>query len=112
MVSTKIINIFNVTLGLTALVLILSLLGVTVPNVGQAYYHLDRSEPICIVKFQDQQAPLNVDECCLKLQQQLECDTNNNPKLRTHLKCTVTEVTPDYLINWKTYRYCQKNKFI
>src|SRR3989344_7738162 len=119
MVSAKIWMIINVALVLLALVFIMGLFGVRLPDLGQASYYFDKEEPLCVVSFQGRQSVLpDLGQCCRQLQQQLYCDTFQEEVeiVRTmqgvDKKCYISESTPVYIVNTKAYTYCRKEGWI
>ncbi|MBU1623229.1 MAG: hypothetical protein KJ597_06665 [Nanoarchaeota archaeon] len=115
MPSTKIITIINVALGLTALILILSLLGVSMPSVGSALYALDSEEAVCVTSYKDNYKEMAVNLCCIELQTQLNKGEPYNQELagfKVSKHYYTSKNTINYFVNNKAYRYCKNNGFL
>ena len=119
MLSSKALTVLNLTLGITAFLLLLNLLGATLPSVGQALYALDSAEAVCVTNYKNNYNLMHPDLCCSELQQQL---VKGADEQRT-LKIGDEEVTVDkhyytslgtigYFVNNKAYRYCRNNGFL
>lgn len=119
MVSSKTIITINIALGITAFILVLSLLGVTIPSVGNALYVLDPNEAVCITNYKDNYNLISTDLCCTELQQQLvkgeesnQVINMNNQKISVNKHYYTSTNTINYFINNKAYHYCKNNGFL
>lgn len=107
--------ILNVVLGLMATMLVLNLLGVKLPSVGQANYWLDHNEPVCVARFEGHSSLLDKDRCCLELRKQLKCEpwewsepvVVKGEEFRADRRCFTGKSAVDYLVNMKEYQYCR-----
>lgn len=104
----------NVSLGIIAVLLLLTLLGVTFPTFGKAQYLLDREQPLCVVNWKDNFNAWNdVDSCCLEARKQLECipEQKQLESGRVDWNCRTGPGAVGYWLNNKAYWYCQQQKF-
>jgi hypothetical protein len=111
---TKVWFVLNVSLGTIALLLLLNLLGITLPSLGQVQYVLDREEPLCLVGWKGEwQAWQEIDGCCMEAQKQLECrfGSQKTELGRFDWKCSTGEGSVSYGLNNKAYRYCQQQNY-
>src|SRR3989338_9085888 len=73
----KLYFVFNVSLGIIAVILILVLFNVHLPSVGTAVGFLSAEEPYCSVAVHGRITPMsNLEECCLQAREQLKCEFN------------------------------------
>ncbi|MFH0701742.1 MAG: hypothetical protein V2A62_04865 [Candidatus Woesearchaeota archaeon] len=113
-VPSKVWIVVNVSLGVIALLLLLSFFGITLPSLGQVQYVLDREEPLCVVNWQGQ---LNswpeIDSCCLEARKQLECFfyQQQTDLGRIDWICKTGSGSVSYGLNSKVYRYCQQQSY-
>src|SRR3989344_2443327 len=82
MVSERVLFIINVSLGLLSALLLLTLLGVKLPTLGQAQYALDKEELVCMLEWKEELTKFNdIDRCCLQARQQFECKAESRDNL-------------------------------
>jgi len=119
MISNKIIIIINIALGITALILVLGLLGVTTFSVGNGLYVLDSKEAVCVANYQNHYNLISTDLCCTELQQQLVKKAEaklviivNNQEILVNKHYYTSANTINYFVNNKAYRYCKNNGFL
>ena len=119
MVSTKMWVGINLSLGIIALILILVLLGLKMPSIGDALYYLDPSQAYCLAGYQEKYSLIDIDFCCLEIQQQLikgepvnKIINVDDQQISVTKNYYVSKDTINYLINQKAYRYCKNNGFI
>lgn len=116
----KALLIVNVVLGLTALFLLLNLLGVKMITTGQASYWLDQANPVCIASFEEHKSLISMDLCCQELQNQLRCEAWkwSEPVLvggetfKMDRRCYTGKGAVEYFVNMKAYSYCKKEGFL
>ena len=114
MFSSRVWILLNISLGVAALFLILTFFGVSVPSVGKVQYWMDQEEPLCVVNWQEDYAPLDeINRCCLEAAQQLTC--LRKPKElsagRVDWVCQSGPGVVGYWLNNKAYHYCQQQVF-
>lgn len=105
--------IINISMGLLCIILVLMLIGITLPNVGQAISVFDSSEPLCIIQVGKEQAQWDdLPRCCLEAQAQLECvhEPQQFEEGSTDFSCRSSSQV-QYLLNNKALSYCQKQVF-
>ena len=113
MVSTKAWNIINISLGMIAVMLLLTFLGVKIPSLGQALSTFDLKEPLCIVQVGERQAQFDdLPRCCLEAQAQLDCvrEQQQFPEGETDFSCRSSKQL-QYQLNSKAFSYCQRQVF-
>lgn len=109
MVSERILSIINVSLGLLSALLLLMLLGVKLPTLGQAQYAFDKEEPVCMVEWEEELTGFdNIDRCCLQAKQQFECKAESKDTL--DWVCGTGEGLQIWLNN-KAYNYCKQQPY-
>ncbi len=109
MVSERALFIINISLGITALLLLLVLLGIKLPTIGQAQYMLDKEEPKCAVSFGEElTAMADIDRCCLNAREQLGCHREQYQDL--DWACS-TGAGLKYHLNNKAYNYCRQQPY-
>ncbi len=115
MVSERVWLGMNVSLGIIALFLVLTLFNVPLPTVGKAKLLLDTRAPLCIVQYGDEITPWqDIDRCCLEARKQLKCVRKDNDFTfgQADYMCqTGSGKTLQYHINAKAYNYCQQQVF-
>ena len=111
MVSKKTWDIMNVSLVVIILLLILNLIGVTLPNVGTAIYVVDPAEHICGVETLDGEFVQmgDLDRCCLEARKQLKCSVEIKSLNvgETSWVCKTSQSIPMHRLNNKALYYCQ-----
>ena len=119
MVSNRIWAVINVSLSLTALLLILNFFEVGLPIYGNAAYYFDSNQPTCVASFKETKSKLaDLDLCCQEAQRQLQCVKLEqtlfvgNEELILNKKCFTGENTIQYYLNNKAYNYCKMQKLI
>jgi len=110
--NDKIWATMNVSLVLVALILTLTLFEVELPTLGQAKYALDKSEPLCIVNWQDSYNEWNdLDSCCVEARKQLDCSEGEwyyqDKTVEWQCKTGSGNVLK-YWLNDKAYNYCRQ----
>ena len=109
MVSERALFIINVSLGLLSVLLVLMLLGVKFPTLGQAQYALDKEEPACVIQWGEEATPFtDVDRCCLQARQQFECQAQSKDNL--DWMCGSGGGLQIWLNN-KAYNYCKQQPY-
>lgn len=109
MVSSRVIFIINVSLGLLCVLLLLMLLGVELPTLGQAQYLLDKEDPLCMVEWNGEFTKLDdVDRCCLQARGMLECQAQNSNDV--DWVCS-TGAGMKIWLNNKAYNYCKQQPY-
>lgn len=114
MLTKKRLRLTNIVLAIVCFFLFLNFLGVELPTYGLALEKLDRSEPACFFQLNEQHhALIDLNQCCFELQKQLTCQDYNQQinNVQVHKKCFISQNTPQYFVNLKTYRYCQNEGF-
>jgi len=115
MASPKVWIVINFSLGVLALLLILTLFDVTLPSLGQAQYVLDRESPLCLVEWKGQHNVLDdINTCCLEARKQLTCvyESVELELGRVDWNCkTGSGSVLSYELNNKAYRYCQQQNY-
>lgn len=110
MVSDRIWTIINTALVFISLLLILNLLDIQLPTLGQALYSLDKTDPLCVVNWKDDFNTLDdLDRCCLEARKQLECvrGEKNLEQGKVRWVCQ-TGNSVKYWLNSKAYGYCRQ----
>ena len=103
----------NVSLGLIAVLLLLTLMGITLPNLGQALSTFDPEEPLCLVQVEEKHSRWDdLPRCCLEAQAQLECvrEQQQFPEGETDFSCRSSPQL-QYKLNNKALSYCQGQVF-
>ncbi len=109
MVSGRALFIINVCLGLLSVLLLLMLLGVELPTLGQAQYALDKEEPLCMIEWQGERTQfVDIDRCCLQARQQFECQAQRKDNL--DWMCGREDGLQIWL-NDKAYNYCTQQPY-
>ena len=109
MVSERVLFIINVSLGLLSALLLLMLLGVKLPTLGQAQYALDKEEPVCMLEWKEELTEFDdIDRCCLQARQQFECKAESRDNL--DWVCGAGEGLQVWLNN-KAYNYCKQQPY-
>lgn len=109
MVSKRTLFIINVSLGLLSVLLLLVLLGLKLPTLGQAQYALDKEEPLCVIQWgKESTSYQNIDRCCLQARQQFECRAES--KDNVDWMCGTGEGLQIWLNN-KAYNYCKQQPY-
>ena len=112
MVPDRVFAIINVSLGLITVLLLLSLLGVTLPTLGQAQYLLDKEDPLCLISIQDDQTPWNdLDRCCLEARKQTLCTQEVRFLENGRVDWVCGSQGNGYLLNNKAYNYCRQQPY-
>lgn len=119
MLSSKALNVLNLTLGITAILLLLNLLGTTLPSVGSALYLIDSSEAVCVTNYKDNYNLLETNLCCPELQRQLVRGAEeprtikiNDEEVKVDRHYYTAPSTIGYFVNNKAYLYCKNNGFL
>ncbi len=73
MVSVRQWRILNVSLAFLALLLLLPLLGIRLPSLGQAELWLNPDDPRCLAQVDNEFSGVEISRCCLLAAQQLSC---------------------------------------
>ncbi len=95
--------VLNVSLGLVAMLLLLSLFDVYLPTLGKARLAFDSSEPRCSVEWNNEQTPLpDLVQCCVAARKQAHCIKEDD------WVCSTGSSTARIHLNSKAYRYCQQ----
>lgn len=105
--------IMNVSLGLIALLLTFTFIGIKLPSLGQALSAFDPEEALCIVQVGGQHSRWgDLPRCCLEAQAQLECvpEQQQFPEGDTDFSCR-TSAQVQYRLNNKAFSYCQRQVF-
>lgn len=113
MASSRVWIIMNVSLGLIAVILLLTFWGITIPNIGQVLSTVDPEEPLCIVQVEEEHSRWDdLPRCCLEAQAQLECvrEQQQFPEGETDFSCRSSSQV-QYQLNTKAFRYCQRQVF-
>ncbi|MBT4538807.1 hypothetical protein HOI26_05795 [Candidatus Woesearchaeota archaeon] len=108
-------TIINISLGLVAVLLLVTFLDVELPSLGKAFYLSDSSDPICIVDWQGELNEFSdLDRCCLEARKQLYCDVvvrsingSNIDRVCHSGKTLVDDNSLRYWLNNKAHGYCQ-----
>ncbi|MBI2124927.1 hypothetical protein HYU08_00050 [Candidatus Woesearchaeota archaeon] len=109
MVSERALFIINISLGLFSVLLLLMLLGLKLPTLGQAQYALDEEEPVCMIQWQEELTPYqDIDRCCLQARQQFQCRAES--KDTVDWMCGSGEGLQIWLNN-KAYNYCRQQPY-
>lgn len=109
MVSERALFIINVSLGILSALLLLMLLGVELPTLGQAQYALDQEEPVCMIQWEEELTPLqDIDRCCLQAREQLGCQAESKGDL--DWVCGTGPGLQIWLNN-KAYNYCKQQPY-
>ena len=109
MVSERVLFIINVSLGLLSVLLVLMLVGIKLPTLGQAQYALDKEEPLCVIQWGEATTPFtDIDRCCLQARQQFECQAQSKDNL--DWMCGTGEGLQIWLNN-KAYNYCKQQPY-
>ena len=108
MVSKKLYNIFNFTLVLIAILLVMNLFNVQLPSLGRVFYAVDDSPHLCGVDNQGIVLHPDLDRCCFEARNLAKC--NSDPFLsetgKFDVSCKNSEYTPSIRLNNKAYQYC------
>jgi len=72
MVSEKVLAIINVSLGLIAFLLILTLFDVQISSTGKALEQVSENS-VCFVSLDNQFTELDLERCCLEIKKQFQC---------------------------------------
>ncbi len=115
MVEARTLTIINISLGFLSLLLIVSLFGLTLPNVGYGIFNaLDAGEEHCFLEVGEESQELSLAQCCQHVRQQLSCEqkTNNIQEVNTNVLCKTgdSENTPEYYLTNKAYRSCAQSQ--
>ncbi len=113
MVSSKEWSIINISLGFIAALLLLNLVGIELPSLGQALYALDKEQPIIMVEWQGELASCkDLNRCCFDIMQLPECTPTARtlPRGEMEWSCS-TQYSPSYWLNNKAYAYCARQPF-
>lgn len=109
MVSERTLFIINVSLGLLSVLLLLLLLGLRLPTLGQAQYALDKEEPVCMIEWQGERTMFDdIDRCCLQARQQFACRAESKDNL--DWVCGTDNGLQIWLNN-KAYSYCTQQPY-
>jgi len=109
MVSERGLFIINVSLGLLSVLLLMLLLGVKLPTLGQAQYALDKEEPVCMIQWEEELTPFeDIDRCCLQARQQSACKAES--KENVDWVCGA-EQGLQIRLNNKAYNYCKQQPY-
>ncbi len=109
MLSERSLFIINVSLGMIAVLLLLMLMGLQLPTLGQAQYALDKEEPVCMIQWKEEFTSLqDIDRCCLQAREQLECQAESKDNL--DWVCTTGPGLQVWLNN-KAYNYCRQQPY-
>jgi len=114
MVPPKAWVVINFSLGLVIVLLLLNLLGINLPSLGQVQYVLDREPPLCLAYWQGHyESWTDLDSCCLEAYKQLNCffHQQNLEQGRVDWVCRTGESSVSYGLNAKAYRYCQQQSY-
>jgi hypothetical protein len=102
MKQKRVLMVLNVSLGLVAVLLLLNLFDVQLPNLGQTQYLLDSDEPLCLVGWQAEFNEWNdLNACCLEARKQLGCSSDSDGWM-----CQTGSDGIKYWLNSKAYNYC------
>ena len=113
MVTDRVWWVINISLVLLSFILVLTLMGIKLPSVGQALSALDSQESLCIVQVGEEYSRWDdLPRCCLEAQAQLQCAQEKRQFLegRTDFSCR-TSVQVQYRLNSKALSYCQQQVF-
>ena len=109
MVSEKTLFIINVSLVLVSVILVLTLLGMKLPTLGQAQYYFDREEPLCEIEWQGEVSLMqDLNRCCLEAREQLECHKAADQDFDWVCQ---TGTSVKYRLNNKAYNYCGQQPY-
>jgi hypothetical protein len=111
MASARRLTIINISLLFLAVLLLLNLLDITFPSIGQARLALDESEPLCVVDYEGKGNGWNdIDRCCLEAKKQLGCSDEVHYFLEGKVEkvCKSSDSGVKYWLNGKAYLYCQQ----
>jgi len=112
MISSKVWNIINVSLGLVSILLFLNLIGVTLPTIGQAQYLLDREDPLCVIYTGEETTAFNnLDRCCLEARKLSLCLPDKIQLEQGRIDWSCSAGKNGYLLNNKAYNYCRQQPY-
>ncbi len=112
MVSERTWFIINVSLGILAALLVLTLIGIKFPTFGQAQYYFDKEEPLCGVDWKGEITSLqDLDRCCLQAREQLECHHQASNSFDWLCQSGASDEVVKYRLNNKAYNYCQQQPY-
>ncbi|MEK6968929.1 MAG: hypothetical protein AABW48_00715 [Nanoarchaeota archaeon] len=96
----------NFSLGIVALLLVLILIGINLPTLGQAQYFFDKESPVCAVNWKEEFTLWNdLDRCCLEARKQLGCHKETFQEFDWVCQ---SGVNLKYWMNNKAYNYCRQ----
>lgn len=110
MVSDRVWGILNISLGIVAVFLVLSLFEFKLPSLGMAHATFDKQDPICIVDWKNEFTVWDdLDSCCFYVRQQLKCVSDNRilDEKEVDWVCGTGKGTVRYWLNNKAYYSCQ-----
>ncbi len=102
-------TVINLSLAVLAVLLLLTLLGVRMPTVGDALYAADPQEPLLLLQWENSLSQCrDLERCCLQVAMQAECqaEIREFPEGRTVRHCSNGPGTVQYWLNRKAYAYC------
>ena len=104
--SRRLLNVLNISLSLLCFVLVISLFGVTFPNLGMAFEA--PSGPMeCSVTWKDTANSWDdIDRCCLEAKKQLGCEKEQNRWV-----CSTGESSIKIHLSSSAFDYCLKQDF-
>lgn len=109
MVSERTLLVINISLGMVVVLLVLLLIGINLPTLGQAQYALDKEEPLCLVEWKGETTSFeDIDRCCLQAQEQGECRAERQEN--ADWVCGAEQGLRIQLNN-KAYYYCQQQPY-
>ncbi len=110
--NKKWLVVANISLFFLAALLTLNLFEVKVPSFGTALYLLDKTEPLCVVNWQEEYTSWSdLDACCFEARHQLHCSSEKKSISGAEVQWVCQTGTGEvikYWLNNKAYYYCNK----
>lgn len=105
----KLIKAINIFLLVLAVVLFLNLFHPATITT-KVFYSLARYDPKCVFYNNGELSEIPLDRCCYDVQNQLDCEPTDQKEL--DLRCYTSKTSERYyLINYKAFRYCEREGY-
>jgi hypothetical protein len=109
-VSNKMYVALNFSLVFIAVLLLLNLFDVQLPNLGHVFYSLDQSKDIILVEWEAELTECtDILRCCLEARKQSIC--RYDVRSETNWRCQTPGSAISYLMNNKAYQFCTGQPF-